>query len=60
MGERDYFTAPELARELDIHKITLQRWRDANTGPDFYRVGGRVRYKKLAVATWQKAQEQNK
>lgn len=57
MEERDYYTAPELARELGIHPITLQRWRAANTGPAYYLVGARVRYKKLAVATWQKSQE---
>lgn len=57
MGERDYYTAPELARELDIHTITLQRWRNANTGPAYYQVGGRIRYNKLAVATWLKSQE---
>lgn len=57
MGERDYWTAPELSRELNVHKITLQRWRDAGIGPTFYRVGNRIRYKKTAVKAWIHQQE---
>ncbi len=57
MGERDYWTAPELSRELGIHTITLQRWRTAGTGPEHYRIGNRIRYKKSVVSAWLKQQE---
>lgn len=54
MSVKNYVTAPELARDLDIHIITLQRWRAKGEGPAFYVVGGRIRYDKQALAAWKK------
>ena len=31
---------------------TLETWRRKGTGPEFVRVGGRVRYKPSAVRRW--------
>ena len=56
MSEKNYFSAPELARELNVHTITLQRWRKGGTGPAFYTIGGRIRYDKAAFAAWKKSE----
>ena len=43
----------ELAKELHgIHKRTLWRWRQAGTGPKFFRIGKRIYYKRETVNAW--------
>ena len=33
LGEKGAYTCSQLARFLSVHPSTLQRWRDAATGP---------------------------
>ncbi|MEM8595020.1 MAG: helix-turn-helix domain-containing protein [Pseudomonadota bacterium] len=37
-------TERELARHWRVSPRTLQRWRDAGTGPPWFKIGGRVLY----------------
>jgi len=56
----DYLTTPELAAELNLAPITLLRWRYANEGPAFTKVGRRVLYRRAAVAEWLAKQERSR
>lgn len=40
-----YITEKEAALYLGLERHTLTRWRWANKGPRFYRVGAAIRYK---------------
>jgi len=46
-----------LAELLDVTPKTLERWRDAGTGPAFRRLPGSslIRYTRTDVVTWLKA-----
>jgi transposase-like protein len=51
---RPYVTTAELAAELDVHPITLVKWRrEANRGPRFVRLSRRaVRYARADINAW--------
>lgn len=46
-------TTKDAASFLDISEKTLEGWRSAETGPKFYRMGGRlVRYFRSDLEDW--------
>lgn len=48
----DYLTSPQLAAVLDVHEMTLSRWRKVGMGPEWIKVGGRFRYPRAGVQRW--------
>jgi excisionase family DNA binding protein len=42
----------EAAKLLGVPRRTLDLWRYVGRGPAFYKVGGRVRYKKEDIEAW--------
>lgn len=54
----EYFDEDQLAREIDLSKRTLKRWRVERVGPPWTRVGRRVVYRKEAVREWLRQREQ--
>jgi len=48
-------TERELARHWRISQRTLQRWREAGTGPSWFRIGGRVLYGRDEVRAFENA-----
>ena len=51
-GAESYLTPDELASLLDLHPRTLANWRHYRKGPDFIKVGSRVRYPVSSVVEW--------
>lgn len=47
-------TEAELARHWRLSVRTLQRWREAGTGPDWIRVGRRILYPRVAVIAFER------
>lgn len=47
-----WLTVSELAKELNVSKWTLARWRKAGNGPPWFRFGGRIQYRTEAVQRW--------
>lgn len=45
-------TTAELAEILQVRVNTLEHWRSQGRGPEFVRVGRRVRYTRAAVDKW--------
>lgn len=45
-------TVREAAALLSIPKGTLDLWRQEKKGPPFYRMGGRIRYKREDLEAW--------
>jgi hypothetical protein len=50
-----YFTPKMLAYRWNISVDTLQRWRIANDGPRYVKVGGRVKYKIADIIKYEKS-----
>ncbi|HJB11209.1 MAG TPA: helix-turn-helix domain-containing protein [Candidatus Brachybacterium merdavium] len=50
-------TAADVADVLSISARTLANWRSLNMGPDYVKVGGRVRYRVSSVNIWVARQE---
>ena len=48
-------TERELACHWRISQRTLQRWREAGTGPPWFRIGGRVLYGRDEVRAFENA-----
>lgn len=44
-----FYSPAELAAELGLSVQTLAHWRTLGRGPEFVKVGGRVRYRGSAV-----------
>lgn len=53
-----YISRGDLASDLGVGTETMSRWASARTGPPFIRIGGRVMYRRQAVADWLVAREQ--
>ena len=52
-------TTKDAAAFLDISEKTLEGWRSAETGPKFYRMGGRlVRYFRSDLEDWLRNEQQ--
>jgi len=49
----DRLTEKELARHWRVSPRTLQRWREANTGPCWLRIGARVLYSRHDVLAFE-------
>ncbi len=49
---RDLVNSKRVSEVLSIPVATLAKWRQAGTGPPFYRIGVHVRYSVLEVDTW--------
>lgn len=54
----DLVTTAELARQWRMSVRTLERWRDAGTGPAWLRLGGRLYYRKTDIAAFEADQRQ--
>jgi hypothetical protein len=53
----DYWTPPELARQLGRSEVTLELWRKLNKGPPITLMGRKQLYRKAAVKEWLRSQE---
>lgn len=49
-------TPQELADELRVPVNTLYVWRSRGKGPDGFRVGKHLRYRRSAVTSWRREQ----
>src|SRR5690625_8020984 len=56
----ELMTAADVADVLSISARTLANWRSLNMGPDYVKVGGRVRYRVSSVNIWVARQEDRK
>jgi excisionase family DNA binding protein len=53
MGEGpELLTEAEAAELLTVSVVTLARWRKEATGPPWFRLGGRVRYRRDELLAW--------
>ena len=51
-AEDEILTLDEVAAYLKVSESTLSRWRSAQTGPPFLRLGGIARYRLDALDQW--------
>ncbi len=58
---RDYATigTADLARLFDVNEQTVCRWRMADIGPPWIKVGGMVRYRLAELEQWMREQSSN-
>jgi predicted DNA-binding transcriptional regulator AlpA len=49
-----YLRTPEAARLLSLSGRTLEKHRTYGTGPDYYKIGGRVVYLEADLTAWAK------
>lgn len=54
----NWISREQLAGELGIARDTLARWEARQLGPPCTRIGRKVFYRRVSVATWIDAQEQ--
>lgn len=54
MQKEKYLSEHELAEKWGISPRTLQRWRWLNQGPNYLKIGGRVRYRPEDVDAFEK------
>ena len=54
MQKQIYLSEHELAEKWGISHRTLQRWRWLNQGPNYLKIGGRVRYRPEDVDAFEK------
>lgn len=48
-------TEPELARHWRVSSRTLQRWREAGSGPRWFKLNGRVLYASSDIMQFEEA-----
>lgn len=48
----DFIKEPVAARIPDVHPDTMKKWRLAGKGPDYHRIGNRIRYRVRDVNDW--------
>lgn len=53
-----YLKPTELSELLNVPDGTLRYWRYMRTGPDFIRMGGRIRYNRADVERWLRERRQ--
>jgi hypothetical protein len=56
----DYLNTDQLAAELNVAPLNVDRWRRAKHGPPFTLVGRKVLYRRASVEEWLAAQEQKR
>jgi predicted site-specific integrase-resolvase len=49
-------TTAELSKEFKVADITLRGWRHRGIGPRWFKLGGRVVYKRSDVEAWMQEQ----
>ena len=54
----DYLTHDELAKQLDVHPRTIERWRAAGVGPPVTRIGREPYYNIDTTREWLRSREQ--
>lgn len=47
-----YLRDTDVAEMIGLSVATLQKWRQIGYGPDFIKIGYKVRYAKTSVDTW--------
>lgn len=52
MQPDDLLTTADVAQRLDVHEVTVRKWRCDGTGPPYTRLGGCVRYLRRDVEAW--------
>lgn len=57
MNKEIYLTEKDLAKKWGLSPKTLQRWRWLNTGPDYIKIGNRIRYTSEGIKNFE---EENK
>ncbi len=50
---KNILTEAELAKYWQMSERTLQKWRSLGTGPVYIKIGGKVRYTKKAIRTYE-------
>lgn len=50
-------TLPQLSEETEIPEGTLRYWRHAGIGPESFKLGRRVVYRRSAIDAWIEAQQ---
>jgi excisionase family DNA binding protein len=45
-------TPDDVAELLQVSRFTLENWRFEGTGPDWFRIGRRIRYRKSDLDAW--------
>ncbi|UYV35782.1 helix-turn-helix domain-containing protein [Rhodobacteraceae bacterium D3-12] len=50
-----YISEGKLAHRWQMSRRTLQRWRQYETGPTFYEIGGSIRYRVADVLAFEEA-----
>ncbi|MFC7448662.1 helix-turn-helix transcriptional regulator [Rhodococcus daqingensis] len=53
----EFMTTDDVARERRISVNTLRYWRMTNVGPESFKLGRRVMYRRSEVEAWCAAQE---
>ena len=48
----DLLTLPEVAQLLRVPDATLRYWRHCQTGPESFKIGRHVRYRRQDVHDW--------
>jgi predicted DNA-binding transcriptional regulator AlpA len=56
----DYQTPEQLAADLGVCTMTLQRWRACGDGPPVTKVGRAIYYKRASVRAWLERREQRR
>jgi len=56
----EYMEPPELSRDLDISKRTLDRWHRQRIGPPRTVIGRTILYRRTAVQDWLRSREERK
>ena len=59
MEDDRFLSLAQVAEMLQVSMRTLDRYRRAGTGPDYYRFGNRVRYRQRDVTAWAEARNES-
>jgi hypothetical protein len=51
-GEDELMTLVEVAELLRVPQATLRYWRHLGTGPESFKIGRHVRYRRIDVVRW--------
>lgn len=57
MAHDPFLTVSQVAEETGVAAGTLRYWRHVNEGPESFRLGRRVVYRRSAVDAWLEAQQ---
>lgn len=53
MTKENYYTEKDVAKKWKLSLKTLQRWRSNGEGPEYVKIGGRVRYSENAIKKYE-------